>query len=478
MAFKFPTPSGFKYNEAQTAQYANVAPNMQLPEKHIFNGATTRQGWTQPLLLSKGFTHYDRDLAGHENGGNQNAYEAAFPGRKFWSVPRVNDGFGMNTNTTQQQAEGFADTMPLDCTLVVLETQENVNTLVPEAVQWKWFHDRWKLRCDNQTAIDGIPRKRCHNYYRFANGIWALGQQDWELHRQLYTTASSNWVNIQYTDSFGLNQRAINLWSPGQNLSSCNLITEGVYLGNTDADRDSYFGTIFAMETTAMQGKMPGIFLFGIREWRPNWPEMTIYSDGKLVRHQKVKLHPKALRTWGFLSQEFGGSQGGCGIEYGAITYQPTTKKPVEYTQGVLDENTDRWQANGNPDFTTFPYYGGAGPGRFNFGGGDFFYFGVKLWNDTFGQVHNGTSGYARFKVGAGSWYERAASNSDIINARRDRRPIVRFRLLGNKIAIAYLNPYANHTKQTITIEHPTNSAITWERTVCGTGIHAELITI
>ncbi|HWV28240.1 MAG TPA: hypothetical protein VN038_01250 [Dyadobacter sp.] len=478
MAFLRPTPATFDYSKAQTPQSANVLPNFTLPAGHVFSGATGREGWTQPLMLSKGFSHYDRDRAGDENGGNQAGYEATYPKRVYWSVPRINDTFGMNTNTSQDQCKAFAAQMPLNYTLVVLETMENVNTLAPEAIQWKWFHDEWKRLADIATASDGKPRLRCHNYFRFANGIWALGQQDWETHRQLYTTPVNNWPSISYVDSFGLTQTAINLWSPGQNLQSCNLIVEGVYQGNPDADRDSYFGTIFAMETASMQGKMPGIFLFGVREWRPNWPESTVYSDGRFTRNNKVKLHPKALRTWAFLGQEFGGTNGGCSIEYGLNSYQPVSKKPVEYFAGVVDANTDRWKATAASDYSPFPYYGGAGPGRYTAGGGDFFHFGVHLWNSTFGQVNGGTRNYMRFRVSginSNAWFERATANSDIINARRDRRPIVRCCIQGSKMAVMYLNPYANHTKMTLEFQHPTTST-TWTRTVCGTGIHAELI--
>lgn len=480
MAFNRIAPPGYIYANAQTSQVANIIPNMTLPAKHIFNGATARQGWTQPLMISKGFTHYDRSSAAPENSGNEHAYEATLPNKKYWSVPRVNDLFGMNSATTQSQAESFADSMPLDCSLVILETQEGEPYLAPNAVQWRWFHDRWKVRCDNQTAIDGIIRYRCHNYFRFGNGIWALGQQSDTLHRRLYTTPLSQWNTISYVDSFGITQTAVNDWTVGHSQYSCNLIVEGVYLGAPDLDRKSMYGCIFAMETADMQGKTPGIFLFGVREWRPNWGENTNYSDGEFTRFGKIKLKPKVLATYGFIGQEFGKTQGGCTVEYGVIPYQPTSKKPIEYFPGVVDESTDRWKATGAGGFTRCPYYGSSGPGHYAMGGGaDWVHFGVKLWNDTFGAI-NGNSQYGRFKVGAGSWIEKSASESDIIDARAQDRGFVRLKLnsAGTKLAVAYLNPMADGVKKTITFQHPTNSGITITRDVCGNGIHAELITL
>jgi len=481
MAFKHPVPVTFNHSNTQIPQFANICPDMTLPPNAVFVPATTGQGWTQPFMIQKGATHYDRDLAGSENGGNQNAYNSQLPNMKYWSVPRVNDGFGMTTNTSQAQCEAFADQMPLDCSLVVLETMENVNTLAPEAIQWKWFHDRWKVRCDNQTAIDGKPRWRCHNYFRFTGGIFALGHQSRELHRQLYTTPVGSWSSISYVDSFGQTQTAVNNYSPGRTLSSTNFITEGVYNGNPDADADTAMGSLFSMDTSRMQGKKPGLFLFGVQEWRPNWCEGTNYPDNggsRLVRRNKVKLPPAVLMWSGFLGQEFGGSIGGASIEYGAGPYQPTSKKPVEYYAEIHSGN-DFWKSPASaPNFSPFPYYGGTGPGRYNMGGGDYFYFGVKYWNDTVGQVYQGTPTFLRYQVDGGTIYEKAVAESDIVDARLDRRGLVRGRIHNGKMAVWYWNPYANMMKKTIKFWHPTNPSIFWERTVCGNCVHAELITL
>lgn len=480
MAFYRRVPANFNFSTTQTAQFANISPDMTLPPGHYYVGPTSRDGWTQPLMMQKGFTHYDRFMAAHENGGNANAYDAAYPVKAFANALRVNDQFGMTTNTSKEQCEAFADQMPLGDGMSVLETQENVNFLPPEAIQWQWFHDRWRLRRDAQTAVDGKPRFVAHNYFRFSGGIFALGQQDWSLHRQLYTTPYASWNSIQYTDQFGVARTATNDWSAGGTLRGCNMITEGAYLGNPDGDRDMWMGMLFAMDTTRMQGRLPGIFTYGSREWRPGFLEGTNYSDGRFVRRNKIKLGQKVLMDLGFMSQEWGrGDLGGASFEWGVNGYEPVSKKPVAYYKGIVDENTDFWKKTGDPGFTFFPYYAAAaGNGTFGFGGGDYIHFGIMQWFNTIAPVRQGTPKFCRFRINGGAWIEKSTAESDLIDARKDRRGMVRGRIHNGKMGFWWQNKYANHTKQILEFQHPDNLGLTITRTVCGPGVHSELLTL
>lgn len=468
----------------QVAQFANICPDMTLPPGAVCVIETAGEGWTQPLMIRKGNSHYNRVLVGHESGGNENAYNSQFPNRKYWAVPRINDSFGMTNNTSQSQCEAYADQMPLDNGLVVLETQENNNFLAPDAIQWLWFHNRWKARCDAATAIDGVKRYRCHNYFRFNNGIWGLSVRiSPETNRLLYTTPVEQWGNITYVDDFGLTQRAKNDFSPDGRLYATNMVLEGVYMGTPDDDADRFTGALFCMDHARMQGKKPGFFVFPWREWRPGFLEGTNYSDGRFMRREKQKLSPSFMMDVGFMSMEFAGAgQAGTYIDWGVPAYQPKTKKPIGYYPPIHD-GSDYWKATGAPDYSAPPYYGGVGYGKFGFGGGDFQYFGVKLWNETVGQVYQGTPTFLRYRInsgsGFGSWIEKSVAESDVIDSYKDKRGLCRGRIANGKMAVWYMNKYApDHLKKTIEFQHPTNPAITYTETICGSGVHAKLITL
>lgn len=485
MYFPDPIPVNYDHDNEQIAQYADISPDMTMPERHIFIGATTKQGWNQMLLATKGFTHYDKAKAAYESGtGNENYYESLIPGRKYWAVPRINDIFGMTSSTTKEQAEAFADQMPLD-PLIILESQENVNYLAPNAIQWKWFHDRCKARRDAQTAIDGIKRYMVHNYFRFVGGIFSLGQQGWEKHRELYTTPVENWSSITYIDGFGNQQTAVNDYSPGYSLSSTNLITEGYYPNNPDADADILMTHMFSMEVSRMQGFSNGIFLFGVREWRPGFFEGTYITAqggdpaGRFLRMMKHKIAPEILILCAFISHEFNGTRTGAGIEYGEIAYQPVNKKPIEYYD-LVHAGMDKFLEDGETEYSEVPqgYYGGTGFGRYQFGGGDFFYFGTRYWNETQGPLSNVAPVFLEFRENGGPWVTKAINESDLIDARRDRRRICRGRVSGNQFSFWTLNVYANHAEVTLEIKHPTNPNIIITRKVSGNGVHSELITI
>lgn len=484
MAFNRRTPKAFVWANEQVAQFANICPDMTLPPGAVSVVETAGEGWTQPLMMRKGNTHYNRNLVGYESNGNENAYNALFPSRKYWAVPRINDAFGMTVNTSQAQCESFADQMPLDCSLVVMETQEQVHYLAPDAIQWKWFHDRWKARCDSATASDGVKRYRVHNYFRFSGGIFGLsGRIGYETNRLLYTTPVDQWGNITYVDDFGITQRARNDFSPDGRLFSTNMVLDGIYMSNPDSDADRLVGMLFAMDVTRMQGKKPGFFVFPWREWRPGFLEGTNYSDGRFMRREKQKLSPSFMMDVGFLSMEFAGAgQAGTYVDWGVPPFQPKTKKPIGYYPPIHDGG-DYWKATGAPNYTTTPYYGGTGYGKFGFGGGDFQYFGIKHWNETIGQVYQGAPTFLRFRINTGGtwgpWIEKAPSESDVINSFRDKRGLCRARIANGKMGVWYMNKYApDHLKRTIEFQHPTNPAITYTETISGGGVHAKLITL
>src|SRR5688572_24252503 len=65
--FANPIPSG--YNPAvQVSQWAEVSPNYTLPSSHCYVLPPTKQGWTMPLIMSKGVTHWTRNSVGDEGG--------------------------------------------------------------------------------------------------------------------------------------------------------------------------------------------------------------------------------------------------------------------------------------------------------------------------------------------------------------------------------------------------------------------------
>lgn len=481
MAFIERVPSGFIHAQTQVPQSANVLPDFTLPAGHVLSGATGRQGWAHPLMAQKGFTHYDlfRELQEVGSGG----YNASYPGRGFSNVPRINDMFGMTNATSQAQCEANANTMGMDLGMSIYETMEGNNFLDANAIQWQWFYDKIKSNRDAATLSDGRLRLHCHNYFRFLGGIWGLGNTTRESHRLLYTTPYANWGSISYSDiNSGQTRTAINEWSPNGALRGCNLIVEGIYLNNPDADSDQYTRVLYAMDHARLQGRMPGIYLAGRREWHPNNPESTVYPEGIFTRWEKVRLPPATMMDYGFMSQEWGQVTNlkGCAVEWGVASYQPPSKKPlIRYPPIGYDENHDKWKLTGAGSYSVFPFYSNDFNGSYSFGGGDYVHFGVKQWHDTMSQVHAATPKFCRFRVDGGSWVEKSASESDLVDSFFDKRGLVRGRVASGKMGFWIQNIYASDfNEHTIDFQHPDVPGETFTRVICGSAVHSELITL
>ena len=467
---------------SQTSQWADVAPDMQLPSGHIYVNIASKKGWTQDLIFRKGVTHWTQGAV--EDEGGNDAMRARFPTKMYNNVPRTEgmmglydagpdaDGGGYNLKWwpngpfNEQKAREVGQTRDITPRLWIGENMEGSSYMPYDKPMWGWFYEELIKRFENQKAQDGIPYYVAHNYYWLFGGVdgmpnpYSLGEATAAQHKALYSTDPSIW---QPKTAF----------HNGNTLSKTNLVVLGVYMNVPDLTPDAVFADLHRMEFIKKLGKSAGIFLFGVHEWRPNWGWGIRYPEGTLIRKDKLRLDPNFHMAYAFFAQEYGHVF----VEWGVVPHQVASKAPLDEYPGIM-AGGDFWYPNGQTVAQPgFPHYGAYNaPNKFNFGGGDWSHWGTFLWQKTFGQVASGSPYYCKFRLNNGSWVEREANGADVVDAYFQKRGIVRCRISGNKIAIMYYNPYADNTRRTIEIQDPVDPSRTYTTTVCGNGIHATLI--
>jgi hypothetical protein len=454
----------------QVATWADVAPDMTMPSGHYFVLNQNKLGWTLPQIFAKGVTHWTR---GHVGDGQDASVRAQYPGMEYNNVPRTREIFGLNPTGpditeggywkrwwpngpyNQAQAIQKANESSLP-SLWIAETTEGEDHMPESYPMWGWFYERLKERYEAQKAIDGRAYYVCHSYLYLGIGTvpdrgsaWALGQRSRTEHANMYTTDPSTWDRTQF--------------HPGGTLSATNLFVITVYKPNPDELGD-IIGGLFKMDLMKKLGKDTGVFIFGSHEWNPNWKKGITYPDGIYYKSDKALLDPVYHMAWAFLAQEYGKVF----VEWGVYPFQDPDKK-VDLNPG------DEWWPNGATSAQpNFPHAGN----QWSTGGGDLSYYGNLLWHQTAGQVASGTPYYARYRINGGNWVEKSSVGADLVDCWYEKRGFVRCRILGNKMAIMYYNPWADNTRKSIEIQHPLDASKVYTAVVSGAGIHSTLITL
>jgi hypothetical protein len=456
--------------EKQFFQWGSVGKDISLPKGHVF---VLRKGiWPLNQIAKKGITHFSNyDLPWQTDLSEVTRLRNA--GLTYNDVPKEVTIFNLQPNGEDRWENGYnlkywkngplsdqesinaANQTDIGHALWIGETEEGAGYMPSSMRMWKVFYKRLNERYKEHFGKRDIPYYIAHNYYTPLPLTYDLDMISIKDAKRLLTMAPSEMPYSEY--------------SPGGNLSSTNLIMEGIYLGPPDIQNSGVFKTVFKLETIKHLGYSGGIFLTGAHEWRPNNLEKYSYQDGVYYNYSKMPLDPSVVVNYGFLAQVFGKVL----VEWGTSGIQEGIKMwDKNWMSGLwIPESTGKLEYFNNQHASSFPYLAESNTfGGFN-GSQDFCQFSQQLFTDSYALVEGGQDEYLKFRIDGGKWIEpENFKANDIINAYHEKRGIVHSRRLNEKTVWFYLNPFADNTQRDLEIILPNGQVVV--KKVSGNIVH------
>lgn len=466
-----------RYNPAlQTAQWGDIGDNITLPKGHVF--IARKSEWSIDQIRAKGVTH----ISNYDLPWNTDINEVTRLKRlgiTYNDVPRPEafmhlnpvgedkwvNGYNLrywpNGPLSDEEAIRKANEADISDAMWIGETLEGNSFMPQDARMWAVFYKRLRERYEEAFGSKGIPYLIAHNYFQFwSQGLsfMNLGNLPKDEHKRIVALPAD--------------QMPKNLFSPNGNLSSTNLIVDGIYLNAPDIQAGSVYQTIYRMLAIKAMGYNAGVFLAGNHEWRPNNFNKYIYPDGVFYSAEKIPLDPSVVVAYSFTAQVFGKLY----LEWGAAGKQST--RDFNRYNFKMGWSNGSWFTNGQTDdrgFNNFPHVTDSNDYYAGFGGSsDFSYFGQELFCNSYGKVEGGTDKYLKFRIDGGAWIQPENSKAnDIVEAWYGQRGFVHSRTLNGKTAWFYLNSFADNAAHTLEVEMVDGSIV--KETVSGNGIHVKI---
>lgn len=466
----FINPIPAVYNPTtQNVQWGDFAPDIEMPKGHVW--IADPRPWGYEKMLNKGITHLSNySLPWHEGEPYREVSRLKAAGQTYNDVPRIETILKVSKSGNTGEvwpngvskdwwpewgsgkpgySEGYQMGLRADISdaIFIGEFSENVSWLPADAEIFRGFYDAYMPRMEERFGKKGIPYLVCHDYLLLGMETLDNGKEN------AYKILSSD-QTVFTTGKFSANG----------SLGKTNMIVETVYLNAIDIQATQPYKLIFKLELFKKMGFNPGVFLFGVHEWRPNNLYETNYLEGKFYLYNKLPLDPSLHIANGFLAQVFGNLF----VEWGGNRKVDKKLIPESWANGLWFPNGSNQSSGGFPYFkqpSDEPYYGYSGSV-------DLSYFSQKLFIDTYGQVDGGKDQYLRYRIDGGNWIE--PSSSDFIDAYYAQRGFVHSRTKNDKTAIFYLNCFTDNDTKLLEVQLPDGTI--WKGKVAGSAIHAQLI--
>lgn len=461
-------------------QWADEIEDMTLPKGKIW--VSGRGTWPYQQLYKKGITHLSKfdlvDLPWPELSKVMEAGKAyddvpqtqtqlslQDKGSGEWvpkgqSWPNIwNTRFfptveGQTEPLTVEQGAEIGKKANTAYSLIIFENAEQDHAVGSQWPFWRSYYQEWIARMDETWKPRGIQYYVGHNYF---SGI----------------SASPDWMSREEAKAYL--RRPLNEWSgnqmlPGGTLEKSNLSCFGLYLGAPDLVKDFHYRLIFSAYANHKFGKYMVGFMQAIHEWRPNNFYENILPEGTFYRPEK--LPPSPCNTMGLAALSFIFGDGFVPFGFGG---PKASKKWVQhYAEGAL------WYPKGSKepaDLNTFPYWCPESDHYYIAYSGveDMTAFAVRAVNRTFFQVEGGEAKFLTFRIDGGPWIDAQNTEADdVVDACHDKRGIVYSKQKGKKLAVLYINPYADN--QTHTLEFKDSKGHTHKAKVSTGAPHLALI--
>lgn len=484
--FKQQIPSNYK-PESKMPQWADIAPNLKLPNGHMF--FLNRGDWSIEQVLQKGVTHISHYQIPRPNGDESYALELKEKGITYNDVPVMpqifnlpdtgidnwvngyNTRYWVNGPLSDEEAISQAKRHVWLDALWIGETMEGNYYMPVDKHMWVPFYKQLKKQYQEKFGSRNIPWYICHNYFMPWPTQYNLGQES---------------SKQEYKDllRLPLDKMPRSNFSPGGSLSETTLIMEAVYPGAPDIQQSSVLDTIYKMNVIRKLGYEAGIFLSSVFEYKPNNHFENVFEDGKYYEQGKIPLDPNLLIAFTFYSQRWGKvfvEWGGPGKVNGGRIFNSKTFEPTLWykngstTPDISSKNPDTNDIFKYISSPNFHHAKDGGIGYYGYSGGtDLASLGEQLYADTWGKLESGKEQFLKFRIDNGNWISPENKQmDDVVNARYDKRGLVDSISLNGEICWNYQNCFGDNKWHNIDVELP-NGRIVSER-VSGNGIHVKV---
>lgn len=350
--------------------------------------------------------------------------------------------------------------------VTVFENSENNHAIGTQWGFWRTYYQNLTARA--QARFPGRWRI-AHNYFTGVVGRYG----DSDARAALYGQSPLALEFNTRAQAKAFLDAPISEWPgsemlPGGTLETVNSACYGLYFGSPDKTNDHPYRMIYAADRTHAAGKYLFAFMQEFYEWLPNNYIEVRYPTGKFYLQTKMAHSQAQLYNIALVSRVFMDGF----IPFGASPkYAGNFNFPRQFNQGL-------WFPNGsttpqNPD--TFPYW--TSPGQSQEWPTDGFEDGIArgmyAYSQTFMQTSGGTRQFLRYRINGGSWVEpQNVKVHDVVDAYHDKRAIVFAEIKSGKMAVMYMNPFADGSVKTIEYQY---NGTTYSMQVASIQAHVKL---
>ena len=453
VSFQWLKPLPNSWTPGPHGQWPDVAPLATLPASKIYGGFILREGQSAASCFARGMTH-------HEAGLFTPAGETIPVSKRYSGALRTENVFGSTQADTLSESaiRTAAQQYWGKYGLWVGEANEGNGYVHADNQIWQWFYPELRMGLS-------IDAKIAHDY-----------GTNWREPAYSFTGKSPSDFQFVYN-------QPVSEWPYSQAKSLIDKVDINFYewYRVLADDENAIYQMLFQLEVSRRSGFMPGVFMFHHLESKlgpAHGPGFSYEVDmsnhptakGKLYRGDKPlnQVHellgvPLMALEWGDVFVYWDGTrthsnditkvntyanefdQPGADKDYWAPNPGQPASFPYTYTGGT------RYPTN--PEFTYDMMHFG-GPGRY-----------AKL-----AATEGGTPVYATFRINGGSWITPQGNGSDVLAAWGGTRGVCRVRVVGNKVRVTWVDPYAANTSRTLEIKHPTQPTVILGTEVFGRG--------
>lgn len=336
--------------------------------------------------------------------------------------------------------------------IVVFENSEQDHAIGGQWPFWKPYYQNYTNRLQSRFP----SRWRvAHNYFTGAINQYP-DNSDWASKRAAYGSNPSvlgfmtrlqakNFLNAPLSDY------PPSSLLPGNNMENVNSACYGLYFNSIQDTPNNPYRMIYAAHLTHKASKYLFAFMQSFYEWNPNNLQETIFPEGKFYKYVKMPHSPAQCVNYALISRVF---------MDGFIPFSSAAKTDGNFRFDRQYWNNSLWYPNGTSSPQNndgFPYWKQPGQSEAfpTTGFEDAIALGMYQYSQTFMQTSGGPGTFLRFRIDGGAWQEPSNINiNDVVDAYYDKRGICYGQTKNGKLAVMYMNPYADNSLHTIEYQY------------------------
>ncbi|WP_138481557.1 hypothetical protein [Dyadobacter bucti] len=377
---------------------------------------------------------------------------------------------GQSEPLTNEQGAAKGNQYSVTHRLVVFENSEQDHAIGTQWSFWKPYYQNYTAR--HNSRFPGTARV-AHNYFTGPINQYPDGSS-WDSKKAAYGSNPSVLGYANRLQTKNLLIAPVSDWPPsnmlpGNNMEDVNSACYGLYFNDIGDTPNNPYRMIYKAHLTHKVNKYLLGFMQTFYEWNPNNLQETVFPEGKFYKYVKMPHSPAQVITYAFISRVF--------LD-GFIPFTAASKTDGNFRYDKQWWGNSLWYPNGatspqNND--SFPYWKQPGQNEAFATSGfeDAVGIGMYEYYKTFMQTAGGTRQFLRYRLDGGAWVEAQNNNLyDVVDAFYDKRAIVFSEVKAGKLAVMYLNPYADGAVRNLEYQY---NGVTYSMPVASVMVHAKL---